>query len=187
MKLSSSTWITFENTQMPNYLTCHHHRNWHSFSKTWNCPILKVLSLDWIATMNQGRIPKTQVMGRCSALHQHLFLWNSRRMHQDLSGKDLLSPIVVHREGEEDQEFPSVWSVMDYWFFTINEVIDTMKSLISNPSLAYNKLCKTYIKWKKSWYSLSQDMKKWWNWIFFWRKEKCFGANGLFWNRREEM
>jgi len=39
---------------------------------------------------------------------------------------------------------------MDYWFFTIAEVIDTMKSLILNPLLAYDKLCKTYIKWKST-------------------------------------
>jgi len=33
------------------------------------------------------------------------------RKSLDLSGKDLLSPIVVHREGEEDQELPSVQSL----------------------------------------------------------------------------
>jgi len=67
----------------------------------------------------------------------------------DLSGIDLFSDVVIHREGEEEV-FPPVRSVVDYRFFTISEVIDTMKSLILNPSLAYDKLCKTYIQQKRS-------------------------------------
>ncbi len=62
--------------------------------------------------MKQGRILKTLVMGRCSALHQHLVLVKivEERISEmsDLSGIDLFSDVVVHREGEEDLVIPSV-------------------------------------------------------------------------------
>jgi len=62
---------------------------------------------------------------------------------------DLDAPIVVWGNGKDQKEFPSIQSIIDYHFFTISEVIETMKLLVADPATAYNKLCKTYIEQKR--------------------------------------
>jgi len=53
------------------------------------------------------------------------------------------SPLLLEINGKDREEFPSIHSVINYHFFTIGEVIETLKLLVADPATAYNKLCKT--------------------------------------------
>jgi len=46
-------------------------------------------------------------------------------------------------------EFPSAKSIMDDFYFTQEEFIETIESLVRDHQVTYNNLCRNYLQWKE--------------------------------------